>query len=116
MLKAVLRGLAAVSLAVLPLTVSTPVHAAETLSLTEAVAALPVADESREGYDRDAVRAEARIHPASAPIAPEPGPAVCIARGEGLAAAPRLVPASLPGPVNAQGHRGLLRGATGPVG
>ncbi|MER7720769.1 HNH endonuclease family protein [Streptomyces flaveolus] len=56
MLKAVLRGLAAASLAVLPLTVPAPVHAADTLSLTEAVAALPVADESREGYDRDAFR------------------------------------------------------------
>ncbi|MFJ8545946.1 hypothetical protein ACIRFH_28845 [Streptomyces sp. NPDC093586] len=53
---AVLRGLAAASLAVLTLTVSTPVHAAETLSLTEAIAAVPVADESREGYTRDAFR------------------------------------------------------------
>jgi hypothetical protein len=56
MLQAVLRGLAAASLAVLPLTVSVPVQAAETLSLTEAIAALPVADESREGYTRDAFR------------------------------------------------------------
>jgi hypothetical protein len=56
MLKAVLRGLAAASLAVLPLTVSAPVHAAETLSLSEAIAAVPVADESREGYTRDAFR------------------------------------------------------------
>ncbi|WP_226487470.1 HNH endonuclease family protein [Streptomyces parvulus] len=56
MLKAVLRGLAAASLAVLPLTVSTPAHAADTLSLTEAISALPVADESRDGYDRDAFR------------------------------------------------------------
>ncbi|MFG3552483.1 HNH endonuclease family protein [Streptomyces sp. NPDC047725] len=56
MLNAVLRGLAAASLAVLPLTVSTPVHAAETLPLSEAIAALPVADESREGYTRDAFR------------------------------------------------------------
>ncbi|MCG8969110.1 HNH endonuclease family protein [Streptomyces sp. CL12-4] len=56
MLKAVLRGLAAASLAVLPLTVSAPVHAAETLSLSEAIAAMPVADESREGYTRDAFR------------------------------------------------------------
>ncbi|MFJ3214036.1 HNH endonuclease family protein [Streptomyces flaveolus] len=56
MLKAVLRGLAAASLAVLPLTVSAPVHAAETLSLSEAIAAVPVADESREGFTRDAFR------------------------------------------------------------
>ncbi|MFG3552386.1 HNH endonuclease family protein [Streptomyces sp. NPDC047725] len=56
MLNAVLRGLAAASLAVLPLTVSTPVHAAETLSLSVAIAALPVADESRDGYTRAAFR------------------------------------------------------------
>ncbi|MEV7797279.1 HNH endonuclease family protein [Streptomyces sp. NPDC087512] len=56
MLNSVLRGLAAASLAVLPLTVSTPVHAAETLSLSEAIATLSVADESREGYTRDAFR------------------------------------------------------------
>ncbi|WP_318218796.1 HNH endonuclease family protein [Streptomyces sp. SCL15-6] len=56
MLQAVLRGLAAASLAVLPLTVSAPVHAAETLSLSEAIAAVPVADESRQGYTRDAFR------------------------------------------------------------
>ncbi|MEU3663994.1 HNH endonuclease family protein [Streptomyces sp. NPDC032940] len=56
MIKAVLRGLAAASLAVLPLTVPAPAHAAETLSLSDAVAALPVAAESREGYGRDAFR------------------------------------------------------------
>jgi hypothetical protein len=56
MLKSVLRGLAAASLAVLPLTVSAPAHAAEMLPLSEAVAALPVADESRQGYTRDAFR------------------------------------------------------------
>ncbi|MCK8438549.1 HNH endonuclease [Streptomyces sp. D2-8] len=56
MLKAVLRGLAAASLTVLPLTVSAPAHAAETLPLTEAVAALPLGTESRDGYDRDAFR------------------------------------------------------------
>ncbi len=33
-----------------------PAQASETLSLTEAVAALPIAAESREGYDRDAFR------------------------------------------------------------
>ncbi|MFD0055924.1 HNH endonuclease family protein [Streptomyces sp. NPDC127168] len=56
MLKTMLRGLAAASLAVLPLTISTPAHAADTLSLTDAISALPVADESRAGYDRDAFR------------------------------------------------------------
>ncbi|MER6153701.1 HNH endonuclease family protein [Streptomyces hirsutus] len=56
MLNTVLRGLAAASLAVLPLTVPTPAHAAETLPLTEAVATLPVDTESRDGYDRDAFR------------------------------------------------------------
>ncbi|MFB6772668.1 HNH endonuclease family protein [Streptomyces sp. NPDC056337] len=56
MLKTVLRGLSAALLAVLPLTAPAPVQAAETLSLTEAVAALPIAAESREGYDRDAFR------------------------------------------------------------
>ncbi|MFJ3365717.1 HNH endonuclease family protein [Streptomyces anthocyanicus] len=56
MVKSVLRGLAAAALAVLSLTVSTPVHAAETLSLSEAITGLPVAVESREGYDRDAFK------------------------------------------------------------
>ncbi|MGW8745963.1 HNH endonuclease family protein [Streptomyces sp. NPDC055794] len=56
MLKTVLRGLSAAVLAALPLTAPVPAQAAETLSLTEAVAALPVAAESRAGYDRDAFR------------------------------------------------------------
>ncbi|MEU6459916.1 HNH endonuclease family protein [Streptomyces sp. NPDC047065] len=56
MLKTVLRGLSAALLVALPLTVPAPAQAAETLSLTEAVAALPIAVESREGYDRDAFR------------------------------------------------------------
>ncbi|WP_055691234.1 HNH endonuclease family protein [Streptomyces prasinus] len=56
MLNAVLRGLAAASLAILPLIVSTPAHAVETLPLTEAVAALSLGSESRDGYDRDAFR------------------------------------------------------------
>ncbi len=51
-----LRGLAAVSLALLPLTVSAPVLAAETLSLAQAIAAVPVADDPRDGYTRDAFR------------------------------------------------------------
>ncbi|WP_395576587.1 HNH endonuclease family protein [Streptomyces sp. BK79] len=56
MLTSVLRGLAAASLAVLSVTASTPAHAAETLPLAEAVNRLPVAAESRDGYDRDAFR------------------------------------------------------------
>ncbi|WP_406729520.1 HNH endonuclease family protein [Streptomyces sp. GD-15H] len=56
MLNAVLRGLAAATLAVLPLTVPAPAHAAETLPLAGAVATLPLGTESRDGYDRDAFR------------------------------------------------------------
>ncbi|MBZ6142514.1 HNH endonuclease family protein [Streptomyces olivaceus] len=56
MLKTVLRGLSAALLVALPLTAPAPAQAAETLSLTEAVAALPIAAESRDGYDRDAFR------------------------------------------------------------
>ncbi|WP_369180982.1 HNH endonuclease family protein [Streptomyces mutabilis] len=56
MLTSVLRGLAAVSLAVLPVVASTPAHAAETLPVAEAVTRLPVDAESRDGYDRDAFR------------------------------------------------------------
>ncbi|WP_374101613.1 hypothetical protein [Streptomyces sp. I5] len=56
MLKSVLRGLAAAALAILPLTVSTPAHAAETVPLSEAIARLPMAVESRDGYDRDAFK------------------------------------------------------------
>ncbi|MEV8297475.1 HNH endonuclease family protein [Streptomyces rochei] len=56
MVISVLRGLAAASLAILPVAASNPAHAAETLPLTEAVTRLPVATESREGYDRDAFR------------------------------------------------------------
>ncbi|MFF8572697.1 HNH endonuclease family protein [Streptomyces sp. NPDC015408] len=56
MLKTVLRGLSAAFLVALPLSVPAPAQAAETLSLAEAIAALPVAAESRAGYDRDAFR------------------------------------------------------------
>lgn len=56
MVKAVLRGLAAAALAVLPVTTSTPAHAAQTLPLADAVAGLPVALESRDGYDRNKFR------------------------------------------------------------
>lgn len=44
-----LRGLAAASLTALPLIVSAPAHAAETLPLSEAVAGLPLGTESRTG-------------------------------------------------------------------
>ncbi|GGZ81773.1 hypothetical protein GCM10010308_63530 [Streptomyces vinaceusdrappus] len=56
MLTSVLRGLAAASLAILPVVAPTPAHAAETLPLAEAVTRLPVDAESRDGYDRDAFR------------------------------------------------------------
>lgn len=88
MVKAVLRGLAAVVLTVLPSAISVPAHAAETLPLTEAVATLPVATESRDGYDRNKfrhwntgdnpadgcnTRAEVLIHEAVEPPAVGPG-------------------------------------------
>ncbi|PWI05427.1 HNH endonuclease [Streptomyces sp. NWU339] len=53
---AVLRGLAAAALAALPLAVTPPAHAAETLPLAEAVTRLPVNAENRDGYTRDAFR------------------------------------------------------------
>ncbi len=56
MFTAALRGLAAASLAFLPLTDPAPAHAVETLPLAEAVARLPVGAEFRDGYDRDAFR------------------------------------------------------------
>ena len=56
MLTSVLRGLAAASLAVLPLTIPAPAHAVETLPLAEALTRLSVDTESRDGYDRDAFR------------------------------------------------------------
>ncbi|MFJ9012753.1 hypothetical protein [Streptomyces canus] len=52
----VLRGLPAALLTVLSLTTATPVHAAETVPLAEAVASLPLATESRDGYTRDAFK------------------------------------------------------------
>ncbi|MER6859735.1 HNH endonuclease, partial [Streptomyces pilosus] len=55
-LTVVVRGLAAASLAILPLTIPAPAHAAETLPLAEAVTSLPVDSESRDGYNRDAFR------------------------------------------------------------
>ncbi|MFB7228536.1 HNH endonuclease family protein [Streptomyces fimicarius] len=47
-----LRGLAAAALAILPMLAATPAQAAETLPLAEAVQRLPLAAESREGYQR----------------------------------------------------------------
>ncbi|MEV5619357.1 HNH endonuclease family protein [Streptomyces bacillaris] len=52
MIKKTARGLAAAALAALPLFSATPVQAAEPLSLADAVRQLPLADESREGYER----------------------------------------------------------------
>jgi hypothetical protein len=56
MVNAALRGLAAAVLAVLPVMVAPPAHSAETLPLTDAVASLSVATESRDGYSRDKFR------------------------------------------------------------
>ncbi|MFI9730884.1 HNH endonuclease family protein [Streptomyces sp. NPDC052092] len=56
MFKFVVRGLAAASLALLPLTLPAHAHAAESLPLAEAVSRLPVDAESRDGYDRSAFR------------------------------------------------------------
>jgi hypothetical protein len=57
MVNAALRSLAAAALAVLPaVTFAAPTHAAETLPLSDAIAALPVATESRDGYSRDRFR------------------------------------------------------------
>ncbi|MEW2425993.1 HNH endonuclease family protein [Streptomyces nigra] len=56
MVNIVLRGLAAAALAVMPLLAPAPAHAAETLPLADAVAGLPVALESRDGYNRNKFR------------------------------------------------------------
>ncbi|MFF4888122.1 HNH endonuclease family protein [Streptomyces nigra] len=56
MVNVVLRGLAAAALAVMPVFAPAPAHAAETLPLADAVAGLPVALESRDGYNRDKFR------------------------------------------------------------
>jgi hypothetical protein len=53
---ALLRGLPATLLTVLSLTTGTPAHAAETVPLAEAVASLPLATESRDGYTREAFK------------------------------------------------------------
>ncbi|MGC4925505.1 HNH endonuclease family protein [Streptomyces sp. DT117] len=52
MIKKTVRGLAAAALTVLPLFSASPAQAAEPLSLADAVQQLPLADESREGYQR----------------------------------------------------------------
>lgn len=55
-IKNLLRSATAAALAILPLTMTAPAHAggsaAEVMLLTDAVASLPVAEESREGYER----------------------------------------------------------------
>jgi hypothetical protein len=51
-IQTLLRAATATALTVLPLTVNSPAHAAETVSFSEAVASLPLAAESREGYQR----------------------------------------------------------------
>ena len=58
MIKTTVRTLAAAALALLPLTATTitPAHAAETLSLHDAIEGLPLAAESREGYERTKFR------------------------------------------------------------
>ncbi|MFE5191707.1 HNH endonuclease family protein [Streptomyces sp. NPDC056628] len=56
MVNAVVRGLAAAALAVIPALTPTPAQAAETRPLADAVAGLPVAIESRDGYDRSKFR------------------------------------------------------------
>jgi hypothetical protein len=56
MIKAVMRSLAAATLALLPLTAPGPAHAADTLPLADAVARLQPATESRDGYTRDAFK------------------------------------------------------------
>ncbi|GAB3176855.1 hypothetical protein GCM10027162_25870 [Streptomyces incanus] len=82
MLNSMWRGLAAASLAVLPLAVSAPAHAAQKVPLAEAVAQLPVSAESRDGYDRDLFRALSRYWVRDCLMArwgvvgPRPGPVV----------------------------------------
>ncbi|WP_145503739.1 HNH endonuclease family protein [Streptomyces sp. CFMR 7] len=52
MITTTVRGLAAAALAVLPLLAAAPAQAAETLPLADAVRQLPLAVESRDGYQR----------------------------------------------------------------
>ncbi|MEU9575590.1 HNH endonuclease family protein [Streptomyces massasporeus] len=53
---ALLHGLPAALLTALSLTTGTPAHAAQTIPLTEAIARLPLATESRDGYTREAFK------------------------------------------------------------
>jgi hypothetical protein len=55
-IKAVLRGLTAATLAGLSLTITPSAHAADTLSLAEAVTRLVPGTESRDGYSRTSFR------------------------------------------------------------
>ncbi|MET9479897.1 HNH endonuclease family protein [Streptomyces sp. NPDC006638] len=52
MMKTTVRGLAAAALTLLPLLTASLAHAAETLPLDAAITSLPLADESRTGYQR----------------------------------------------------------------
>ena len=52
MIKTLLHVATAAAFTVLPLTMTTSAHAAEAVSLSEAVASLPLAAESRDGYQR----------------------------------------------------------------
>ncbi len=57
MIKTTARAFAAAALALLPLAATaSPAHAAETLSLHDAIEALPQAAESRDGYERTKFR------------------------------------------------------------
>ncbi|MET9513202.1 hypothetical protein ABZX62_32990 [Streptomyces flavidovirens] len=56
MIKNLLRAATAAALAIVPVTMSPPAHAAETLPLRAAVHQLDLADESRQGYTRDKFR------------------------------------------------------------
>ncbi|MGW0734517.1 HNH endonuclease family protein [Streptomyces sp. NPDC002851] len=56
MIKTLLHAATAAALAVLPLTMTAPAHAAETLPLAEAAASLPLAAESRDGYRRSSFK------------------------------------------------------------
>ncbi|MBW5483449.1 HNH endonuclease family protein [Streptomyces bambusae] len=89
MIHPLLRAVTAAALAVLPLTLSTPAHAADTtLPLADAVKALPLAAESRDGYQRTSFR-----HWNSGKI-PTDG---CNTRAEVLLAEARQAPEVLPG-------------------
>ncbi|WP_331751019.1 HNH endonuclease family protein (plasmid) [Streptomyces globisporus] len=56
MITTTLRGLAATALAALPLLAASPAQAAESLPLAEAVQQVPLAAESREGYQRSSFK------------------------------------------------------------